>query len=101
MNFPSSFDAGVKLGVLISKMKQLDMEEHDLRERVSKLPPEQQFTFALMQTGSLDRLWRTVSPEDAVELAAGVLEVPEEELREELREAVETARERMGDLDTL
>ena len=95
------FDAGVQLGYLISRMGQLEMQGHDLRERVLKLPPEQQFTFALMQTGSLAQLWRTVSPEDAVVLAAGVLEVPEEDLREDMRTAVEAARERMGDLDTL
>ena len=45
--------SGVRLGALIGKMKQLETQGHDLRQRVAQLAPEQQFTFALLQTGRL------------------------------------------------
>jgi hypothetical protein len=93
--------SGVRLGALIGKMKQLETQGHDLRQRVAQLAPEQQFTFALLQTGHLERIWQTVSLEDALKLAAGVLDVPEDELMEELDEAVELARERLEGLEPL
>ena len=101
MDLGAFLDAGIKMGFLTSKIAQLEQESHDLRERVSKLPPEQQFTFALMQTRSLVRLWRTVSPEDAIKLTAGVMDITEEELREELDEALKIAREQLEGTGTL
>lgn len=101
MDLGAFLDAGIKMGFLTSKMAQVEQESHDLRERVSTLPPEQQFTFALMQTRSLVRLWRTVSPEDAIKLTAGVMDITEEELREELDEALKIAREQLEGTGTL
>ena len=101
MDLGAFLDAGIKMGFLTSKMAQVEQESHDLRERVSKLPPEQQFTFDLMQTRSLVRLWRTVSPEDAIKLTAGVMDITEEELREELDEALKIAREQLEGTGTL
>ena len=54
-----------------------------------------------MQTRSLVRLWRTVSPEDAIKLTAGVMDITEEELREELDEALKIAREQLEGTGTL
>lgn len=99
--FLNSYFAGVKMGVLIGKMEQLEKEGYDLKERVAQLPPEQQFTFALLQTKSVERIWRTVSLEDALKLTAGVLDVPEEELWEDLNAAEELARQRLEDMDLL
>ena len=99
--FLNSYFAGVKMGVLIGKMEQLEKEGYDLKERVAQLPPEQQFTFALLQTKSVERIWRTVSLEDALKLTAGVLDVPEEELWKDLNAAEELARQRLEDMDLL
>ena len=101
MGMEAFLEAGVRVGYMVSKLDRQERETGDLRQRAARLPPEQQFTFALMQTSSLEQLWRTVDPEALLCLTAGLLEVAEEELRDELDEAVRTAWERLEDLDAL